>query len=159
MRPLGSRLRKGVGPLLKPDFLGTGWSYRLVPVDPERGEPQDRGVGLDQEDQIAEVSGELGVRQAIWLILGTAVGERMGRPTFGCRIHDLVFAPASAATMGEASQAVAEALTTWEPRIEVLGVDTSLAEGRPNLLVIDIHYRIRTTRNRYNLVYPFYLSA
>lgn len=31
------------------------------------------------------------VRQSIWMILGTAKGERVMRPDFGCEIHDKVF--------------------------------------------------------------------
>ncbi|MEP7120841.1 MAG: GPW/gp25 family protein [Byssovorax sp.] len=141
-------------------FLGTGWNYDLGLTA--------RGVGLAappsdpaQRAQIAEASGEASVRQAIWLILGTAVGERMGRADFGCRIHDLLFAPLSAATIGAAIRAVTQALVTWEPRIQVLSVDAHADDDQEptNVLVIEIHYRIRVTNSRYNMVYPFYLST
>lgn len=132
-------------------FLGTGWSYGLSPAA--------EGVGLAAGGQIAEAGGEASVRQSIWLILGTAVGERVGRPDFGCAIHDLVFAPLSAGTMGDAIRAVTQALVTWEPRIQVLDVDASPAEDADDVLIIEIHYRIRMTNSRYNMVYPFYLST
>ena len=41
------------------------------------------------------------VRQAIRMILGTAPGERVMRPEFGCGIHDLVFAPNTPGTAGQ----------------------------------------------------------
>ena len=34
---------------------------------------------------------EENVRQSIFIILGTAPGERLHRPMFGCQIHDLMF--------------------------------------------------------------------
>jgi len=132
-------------------FLGTGWNYGFT--------PSAEGVGLDTGSQIAEASGEASVRQSIWLILSTAIGERVGRPDFGCSIHDLVFAPASAGTIGDAIRAVTEALKAWEPRIEVLDVDASPGDDAPNVLIVEIHYRIRATNSRYNMVYPFYLST
>lgn len=132
-------------------FLGTGWGYGLV--------PDAEGVGLDEGSQIAEASGEASVRQAIWLILGTALGERVGRPDFGCAIHDLVFAPLTSGTMGDAIRAVTRSLAQWEPRIQVLDVDAYPGDDAPGVLIIEIHYRIRMTNSRYNMVYPFYLST
>ncbi len=98
------------------------------------------------------------VRQSIWTILSTAYGERLMRPDFGCGIHNLVFAPNSAGTIGQAISEVQQALTQWEPRIDVLDVDAYPDPNQPNRLLIQINYQIRTTNNRFNLVYPFYLE-
>lgn len=131
-------------------FLGTGVGYSFF---------SPAGVGLDEGDQIAEASGEDLVRQSIWLILSTAVGERVGRPDFGCRIHDLVFATRSEGTMGDAIRAVREALALWEPRIDVIEVDAYPDETEASALIIEVHYHVRATNSRYNMVYPFYLST
>jgi phage baseplate assembly protein W len=80
------------------------------------------------------------------------------RPDFGCAIHDLVFAPNSAATQGMAEHHVREALLRWEPRIEVLDVTAVASGGQDEELLIGINYRVRTTDSRFNLVYPFYLD-
>jgi phage baseplate assembly protein W len=98
------------------------------------------------------------VRQSIWMILSTAPGERLMRPDFGCGIHDLVFAPINAGTAGRIIGDVQRALTTWEPRIDVLDIDVQSPPDRPNHLLIQISYRLRTTNNRFNLVYPFYVE-
>jgi len=126
------------------NFLGMGWQ---CPVD------------LDASGRIAMSRGEENVRQAIWMILSTARGERVMRPEFGCGIHDLVFAPNTPGTAGQVVQAVQEALILWEPRIDVLGVEALQDATEPNLLRIAITYQVRTTNNRFNLVYPFYLEA
>jgi phage baseplate assembly protein W len=98
------------------------------------------------------------VRQSIWMILGTAPGERLMRPDFGCGIHNLMFAPNSAGTIGQAVNDVRRSLIEWEPRIDVLEVVVVPDETQPNLLLIQLNYRVRTTNNRFNLVYPFYLE-
>lgn len=43
-------------------------------------------------------------------------------PRFGCRIHELLFAPNTPATARQAKRFVEEALEIWEPRIELVDV-------------------------------------
>jgi uncharacterized protein len=124
------------------NFLGVGWTS---PVKLEN-------------NQIVMAHYEECVRQSIWTILSTARGERLMRPDFGCGIHDLVFANNSAGTIGTAIDEVRQALIEWEPRIDVLDVDASPDPSQPNRLLIQVNYQVRTTNNRFNLVYPFYLG-
>jgi phage baseplate assembly protein W len=125
------------------DFLGRGWSFP---------------VGLDDGGQVRLADGEEGIRQSIWMILGTSPGERVMRPDFGCGIHDLVFGANNAATATAVAGAVRDALATWEPRIDVLDVYAVPDPSQPNLLLIEINYQVRSTNSRFNLVYPFYLE-
>jgi uncharacterized protein len=131
-------------------FLGTGWKYRL-------GDGGEFGLGLDG-GRIAESSDEANVRQSIWLILSTAKGERVMRPTFGCGIHNLVFGVPNAGTLGSVIREVRVAITLWEPRVDVLDVNAFVDPNESNRLIIDIRVNIRATNNRLNLVYPFYLT-
>ena len=125
------------------NFLGVGWQFP---------------VALDEQGQVVMADDEKAIQQAIWTILGTAPGERLMRPDFGCGIHDLVFAANTAATAGLAAELVRRALIRWEPRIDVLDVAAAPDTADPTLLLIEIEYRVRTTNNRFNLVYPFYLE-
>ena len=115
-------------------------------------------VTLDEETgAVVRAAYEESVRQSVLIILGTAKGERLMRPDFGCGIHDLVFENASSATVGRAQQAVNQALLRLEPRIDVTRVDVrTSAEG--NVLLISVEYEVRATNNIFNLVYPFYLQ-
>jgi phage baseplate assembly protein W len=124
------------------DFLGVGWTS---PVKLKDGKIEMAG----NEDC---------VRQSILMILGTAKGDRIMRPDFGCGIHDLVFANNSPGTIGQVIDEVRQALIDWEPRIDLLEVDANPDEAQPNQLLILINYQVRTTNNRFNLVYPFYLQ-
>lgn len=131
-------------------FLGTAWRFKL-------SADGDVGLGLDGT-RVAEASDANAVRQAIWLILSTAPGERVARPDFGCRIHDLVFGVGGASLVGDVVTAVEDALGQWEPRIDILGVDAYPHPVEKDLLLVDVGYSIRATNSRFNLVYPFYLS-
>jgi phage baseplate assembly protein W len=125
-------------------FLGVGWASPLQ---------------IDEKGQIALAHYEESVRQAIWMILGTARGERVMRPDFGCGIHDLVFATSGASTAGRIATEVRQALILWEPRIDIVNVTVATADSTaPNSLLIEIEYKVRATNNRFNLVYPFYLE-
>jgi phage baseplate assembly protein W len=81
------------------------------------------------------------------------------RPTFGCRIHELVFAPLHAGTFTAARHYIADALAMWEPRIDVTEIEVEPAMNRDigNCLYIAIHYRIRATHDERSLVWPFYM--
>ncbi|MEO8938421.1 MAG: GPW/gp25 family protein [Burkholderiaceae bacterium] len=125
------------------EFLGVGWGFPIT---------------RDGEDRFVQAAFEACVAQSIRVILGTGRGERVMRPDFGCGLQDLVFATASDATLGTAESEVREALRRWEPRIELLSVTASLMGARQNGLLISVDYRIQSSDNRYNLVYPFYLD-
>lgn len=123
------------------DFLGTGWAFPPKP---------------DGRGGIALVSGDEDIKQAIWIILSTPIGQRVMRPTFGSRLHELVFAPANAETFGLAEMYVQDALTFWEPRIELLDVTARTDPEQRHVLLIEIRYRIKATHDERSLVYPFY---
>jgi phage baseplate assembly protein W len=123
-------------------FLGKGWRF-AVDVD------RTGGVGTSTLEE--------NVRESIHIIIGTAVGERVKRPYFGCEIHDLVFAPNNAHTANLAAYYVRQALEKWEPRITDVGVRAAPAQGEPHKMNIEISYKVRATNHQRNLVYPFYL--
>jgi len=123
------------------NFLGTGWSF------PPR--PDGRGG-------MALVADAEKIEQSMRIVLSTPIGQRVMRPTFGSRLHELVFAPLNPETLGLAELYVEEALTFWEPRIEVLEVTARSDPNQPSLLLVGIDYRIKATHDQRSLVYPFY---
>jgi phage baseplate assembly protein W len=124
------------------EFIGRGWAFPLR---------------VDATGGIALVTREREIEEAIRLILGTSPGERPMRPEFGCRIHEYVFAPADSATATALGNEVRSALRRWEPRIDVEDVAVTIDPRDASLLYIDIRYAIRTTNDRRNLVFPFYV--
>jgi phage baseplate assembly protein W len=124
------------------DILGRGFAFPLQ-TNPSGG--------------ILEARHEEKIRQSICMIIGTQHGERLMRPTFGCNLRTLVFAPNNTGTANLARHYVEEGLRRWEPRIilDVVSVQNDLQQDR---LVIQVVYRIRATNQPQNLVYPFYLQ-
>jgi uncharacterized protein len=125
-------------------FLGTGLGFP---------------IGLNTDGQLQTATEEESIRQSILIILGTAKGERLMRPDFGCGVYDLVFEAQTPATAGNIAQAVQDALLTLEPRINVLDVEVT-PESNPagETLLVNVQYQVRTSNNIFNLVYPFYLE-
>lgn len=131
--------------MLEPkSYLGRGWSF------PVRLHEKEGTIRFSEYEQ--------DVREAIWIILSTAKGERVMQPDFGCGIHDLLFEVINTTTLTQIESNVREALATFEPRIDVTQVDAlsenSSVDGR---LRISIDYTVRGTNNQFNLVYPFYI--
>jgi phage baseplate assembly protein W len=125
-------------------FLGRGWKFPVV-IDPQRG---DIAMAEHEED----------IKEAIWIILSTSKGERVMRPNFGCGIHDLVFSVINTTTLGEVESNIRDALTDFEPRIDLLEVAAKADGETAGKLLVLIDYRVRDTNTRDNLVYPFYLK-
>lgn len=126
------------------DFLGIGWSYPVA-TDAQTGD-------------VALSAYERDIREAIRIIIETAPGERVMRPRFGCGIHNLVFEEMSATTLFAVEAAVREALTTYEPRIELQGIEVDPFQAESGMLVVSITYRVRSTNQMDNLVYPFFFK-
>lgn len=125
------------------DFLGRGWRF-----PPETTPAGDVALSAGADD----------VEESIRTILGTAKGERVMRPEFGCGIHDHAFAAVDASTLHLVESIVEEDLSRFEPRIEVQDVTVSTEELSTGTLLIRLEYRIPATNDERNLVYPFYLE-
>lgn len=125
------------------DYLGRGWAFPLnISVQ--------GGINLSSEDQK--------VRQSIWIILRTGLGERVYRPGFGSRLSELAFSPLNTDTLLRIRLYVREALETWEPRIILNEVraDPDPVRGRVDII---INYRLKDIPDIRSFVYPFYLLS
>jgi phage baseplate assembly protein W len=126
------------------DFLGKGLRFP---------------VSINLNGGVSTSQLEENVRQSLFVILGTAPGERINRPYFGCRIHDLMFAPNNAVTAARAEVFCEEAIYKFEPRIEKVVSHAMANPDEPNRLDIRIEYVIAGKNDqKRNLVFPFYLK-
>ena len=112
-------------------------------------------VQINSRGEIALASNEQDIEQAIRIILGTRRGERVMRPDFGCRVHDLIFEPRDATTAGLVRSYVQEALEFWEPRIQLVRVETFLDHANDGAILVEIDYLIKATHDQRSIVYPF----
>ena len=72
-------------------------------------------------------------------------------PNFGCRIHELLFAPNTRATAAMVAHHVTEALRRWEKRIEVLNVNSE--PGHDGSVKVVVEYRVLATNAVQTLAY------
>jgi uncharacterized protein len=126
--------------------------------------PEHHGRGAAFPLQVAatggfrEAAGLQKIEESIRIILGTQHGERLMRPTFGCNLKSLAFAPVNEATINLARHYVEEGLRRWEPRIDVMEVSVTARDRREGVLDIHVSYRVRATHEARSMVYPFYLE-
>jgi phage baseplate assembly protein W len=125
------------------EFLGIGWKYP---------------VSVEADGSVSSSSYEENIRESIRLILGTAKGERLMRPEFGCSIHEYAYSTMDTLTLRMIENSVYEALVDWEPRIEVSDIKTLTEKALEGKLMISIDYKVRRSNTQVNLVYPFYLK-
>jgi uncharacterized protein len=123
-------------------FIGRGFSWPM---------------GVDHTGSIALTDGPDDLDRSIRIVLLTAPGERVMRPEFGCKIWDLLFEPITPNLLGLITVAVRDAIARWEPRVIVEDVVPVVDENDGALVRIHVTYRVRTTNDRRNLVYPFYV--
>ncbi len=142
--------------------LGRGWSFPPrwhdghiehaacdVCVQPRFAAPPEPHAAL--------VAAVTDIEQAIRIILGTAMGERVTHPEFGSRLRRYVFEPLAPRTYNLIASEVQRALVLWERRIMDIDVVVTPSAGETGRLDVNISYRLDTHRMRQNLVYPFYL--
>lgn len=127
-----------------PSFLGRGWSF---PPSFDRGGRSVRTVDAEED-----------IRQSLGILLGTGLGERVLRPTFGWKREALVFEPMSTSFATLLKREIETAVLFFEPRIDLERVTFESRPGPRGVLDIRLDYRIRETNARSNLVFPFYLD-
>lgn len=145
------------------DFVGTGWRFPIK---------------VNARGRLEWSSGPQRIQDAIWLIVKTALGERIMRPKFGAGVDDFVFQSNSVINRSKLAIAIKSALLEWEPRIDLedvrvdsaadlssTRVDSGNEDVRFNNLgsldsqvLVTIQYRIRMTNELFNVVFPFYLE-
>ena len=120
---------------MRKDFLGRGWKF------PFQFDASSGAVSVSEYEQ--------NIKECLTLILGTKPGERQMLPEFGCRIHEMMFAPNSLATSQLISMHVENAVKRWEPRVVVLSVDAWPEPG--GTVRVKINHKVKTTQSEQGL--------
>ena len=125
-------------------FLGSGWSFP----------PKFYAEGAE----LAMVVGEEDIKQSLQILLSTTINERIINSGFGCDLDRFLFEEISQGIMNSIQHTVSEAILQHEPRIQVDEVQLDNSDSENGLLTISVEYTVRSTNNRFNLVYPFYIN-
>ena len=125
-------------------FLGTGWSF------PPTFSRLDYSVEL--------VSDEQDIRESLWILFCTSLGERIMLPNYGSQLWRMVFQNVTNTLMTQLADIVRQAVLDWEARINVDDVVVQPDATVAGLVLIDLYYTIAKTNARNNLVFPFYIQ-
>jgi len=129
------------------DVVGTGWKFPFqFDANGKVASTVDLPDGsTSQQGTVDHLFG------ALYQLIMTARGERLIRGTLGCGIHDFVFEPNDETLVGLVLFYVTDVVLEWEPRIEVLDIE-SIQEG--GKLRVIITFQIKSTREVGNVVVP-----
>jgi phage baseplate assembly protein W len=91
------------------------------------------------------------VRSNFKNLILTKKGERVGQPTFGCDVWNLLFEPLTDEILEAARIAIIEAVDTWMPFIELIKFNATKSD-RDASISIECVYRFRNNPNVVNQV-------
>lgn len=123
-------------------FLGTGWRF------PPRFDRSFGQVGMAEEEE--------DIRESLFILLSTAPGERVMRPTYGCGLQRLVFETVDESLVTEIKDLIRRAVLFFEPRVVLEDTSVDYEDIYQGILRIELRYRVISTNSRANMVYPFY---
>jgi hypothetical protein len=106
----------------------------------------DFPLRFDRRGRTAEAQDAEHVRDMIEQVLFTAPGERLNRPSFGCGLLRLVFAPNSDELSAATQFLVHGALQQWLGN--VIQVEDVRVESQDETLRVTVEYLIRRTQQR-----------
>jgi phage baseplate assembly protein W len=99
---------------------------------------------IDTRGRTGATSYEDHIRDMIEEVLFTAPGERVNRPTFGCGLLQLVFAPNSDELAAATQYIVQGSLQQWLG--DLIQVDSVQIENRDSTLSVSLNYTLRRTK-------------
>jgi hypothetical protein len=97
----------------------------------------------DEGGRLAFASGPQALREALWNLLLTSPGERLMRPRFGAGLRDFLNQPNTESTRQLIARAVRDAVTMWEPRIDLADVAVDADPLQPAQAIVSLTYSQR----------------
>ena len=116
----------------------------------DSGQLLGRGIGfpprIGADGRVGWSEADENVRDAITIILQTDRGERLRLAQFGAGLSRVLFEPNTVATQRQLAERILNALTVWEPRIDVQSVDVQADPNVPSAAIATIQYTLVATQ-------------
>jgi phage baseplate assembly protein W len=133
----------------------TAFRFAHPDLDPD-AQP---GLGLSPVGAPSMIGGDGAIRQSLLMLISTSPGERVMRPEYGCNLRRILFNPNDDSTAGLALHYVRQAVTRWEPRIQILKLQATRDEAHPSRLIILLEYRVRASLRTDAITIPIDLAG
>jgi len=129
---------------IEESFLGIGWSF------PPEFNKETKSIQM--------VSAIEDINQSLHILLNTKLGERIMLPNYGSSLSDFVFEGLNMSTRTYILDRVKMAILYNERRIELDKIDFDQSRILEGEVLMIVHYTVRLTNSRGNMVYPFYIN-
>ncbi|WP_370174023.1 GPW/gp25 family protein [Leeuwenhoekiella palythoae] len=129
---------------IEESFLGIGWSF------PPEFNKETKSIQM--------VSAIEDINQSLHILLNTKLGERIMLPNYGSSLCDFVFEGLNMSTRTYIVDRVKMAILYNERRIELDKIDFDQSRILEGEVLMIVHYTVRLTNSRGNMVYPFYIN-
>ncbi|MDD5094277.1 MAG: GPW/gp25 family protein [Dehalococcoidia bacterium] len=106
----------------------------------------DYPLHFDSRGRTAEAAADKHIRDLIEQVLFTSPGERVNRPTFGCGLMQLVFAPNSDELATATQYLVQGSLQQWLG--DLIQVEAVEVRSEESTIEVTMKYIVRQTRER-----------
>ncbi len=123
-------------------YLGTGWSF------PPNFDKQNKAVEM--------VSDEQDIKESLMILLTTQLGERVMNHEYGAGMEEMIFEPLTTNLKTYMTDLIEKAVLRYEPRVDVDAVEMDDLGGFEGKVIITLHFIIRATNSRANVVFPYY---
>ena len=81
-------------------------------------------------------------------LLRTIPGERLGQPTFGSKVHEMLFEPMDQDFSETLIESVKESVSTWLPYININDIKVNFPKNFPNRVDITVDFGLSFEPNR-----------
>jgi phage baseplate assembly protein W len=124
-------------------FLGTGWDF------PPAFDKTLRTTLM--------LEGEEDIRSSLYILVSTALGERVMRTGYGTDLDRQVFEPLDEGLKSYLKGMITDAIHLHEPRVtpNEVRLDTNPEQGQ---VIITVEYTVISTNTSSNVVFPYYRS-
>ena len=85
-------------------------------------------------------------------LLRTIPGERLGQPTFGSKLHELLFEPMNEDFSETIVESIRESISTWLPYISIKDIKVNFPEQFSNQVDITVVFGLSFEPNRFGTV-------
>jgi len=128
----------------KRSFLGRGWKF-----PPAFNKSRGNAEMVENDEDI---------REALHIILLSTKGERILQPEFGSDLKRHMFDNINNTLVTQLKEDIRRAILFGEPRVVCESVEAQIDPENASLLLFRITYVVRSTNNRSNIVFPFYID-
>jgi len=129
---------------LPENFIGRGWKF---PIEFKKS-----------LKTVEMLTGDEDIKNSLDILFATNVGERIMHSSYGTALSSFLFTPVNRSVLTYMEAIVTDEVLFNEPRIVLTRINIQPSTGYPGRLDVFIEYKVTATNNRYNYVFPFYLS-